>query len=159
MAVVNLLLQIAPKHLCQPIHLYNFYITKAKLDVVKDSHNGSTKCFCMLVSLTNASNKDKGTLLFDKLRCKFLHIKWLDLSIMNLVFWYHHLDLGFTKSKVINNICSLIHHILAKENALAYLKATVLETITSKRLIPYATSILDLFLDRFCPENQLLDKE
>jgi len=158
-AVSNSLPQIALKHLCQLLHLHNFDITKARLDIVKDGDNGSTTILRMLVSSTNASDDDDRTLLFDELRREILRMKWLDPSTMNLVFRYHHLDLGVTQSEVITAISSLIHPILAKENALAYSKATILETITSERLIPYATSVADLFLDRFRPENPLSDKE
>jgi len=78
------------------------------------------------------------------------------------VFDKYH-NLGVTRGEVITGFCSLLHPIMnAKHdglNSIAFSKANILETATDERFIQYTSSIADLFLDRFNPQNPLPDAE
>jgi glutamate dehydrogenase len=84
--------------------------------------------------------------------------KWLDPVTMTLAFdtypW-----LGVNRAEIITGFCSLMHPIMAKENALAYSKANILDAVTRERYILFASSIADLFLERFNPANPLSDED
>lgn len=94
---------------------------------------------------TTATDETFQVLLRELKRCK-----WLDDSTMNLVFdkypW-----LGVKRGEIITGICSLMHPIMSKENALAYSKANILDTVTKERYIKHAADIADLFLEKFNP--------
>ena len=66
--------------------------------------------------------------------------------------------LGVKRGEVITAFCSLMHPIMAKTNPLGFSKANIYDAVTKSRYIPYASSIADLFLDRFNPRAPLPDE-
>jgi glutamate dehydrogenase len=95
---------------------------------------------------------------FELLSQELKRSKWLDPATTDLVFdkypW-----LGVRRGEVITAICSLMHPVLAKENALVYSKANIFDTVTKERYIDTAAKIADLFLDRFDPKHPLSDQD
>jgi glutamate dehydrogenase len=154
-AVANSLPQVALELLCRLLYLHDFDVTRARLDVLPDGDNGTVTILRMLVAPVHDQDTDR---TFDTLCREIKRAKWLDPSTMNLVFErYPHL--GVTRGEVITAFCSLMHPVMAKENALAYSKANILETVTNQRFIQHAAAVADIFLDRFNPENPLSDDE
>ena len=109
-----------------------------------------------MVSPVPGSEVGPGT--FELLQSEIKRSKWLDQSTMDLVF-NQHLALGVVRGEIITGICSLIHPVLAKENALVYSKSNILDRVSEKRFIPYASDIATLFLDRFNPKGNRLSDE
>jgi glutamate dehydrogenase len=68
-------------------------------------------------------------------------------------------QLGVTRGEIITAFCSMMHPIMAKENNIAYSKASILETMTKERFIPFSASVADLFLARFNPKTKLSNSE
>lgn len=156
-AVANSLPQVALEHLCRLMFLHGFDVTRSRLDVLNDGDNGSVTILRMLVAQDN-DQALLGEESFDRLIGELKRVKWLDPSTMELVFErYPHL--GVTRGEVITAFCSLMHPVMAKENAVVYSKANILETVTKERVIQHAAAIADLFLDRFNPSDPLSDDD
>jgi glutamate dehydrogenase len=153
-AVANSLPQVALEHLCRLLFHHHFDVARSRLDVVQDDDNQSVTMLRMLVTPVNEANQ--GT--FETLSRELKRAKWLDPATMDLVFEkYPHL--GIARAEVITAFCSMMHPIMAKENAIAFSKANIYDTITSQRFISFSTTIADLFLDRFRPTGPLSDED
>ena len=154
-AVANSLPQVALEHTCRLLFLHKFDVSRARLDVIQDGDNGSVTMLRMLASPIGG---DANEATFELLCQELKRSKWLDPATMDLVFdkypW-----LGVRRGEVITAISSLLHPVLAKENALVYSKANILETITKQRYIGITAKIADLFLDRFDPRRPLSDQD
>ena len=48
---------------------------------------------------------------------------------------------------------------MSKQNAIAFSKGNIIETVTKDRYVNHAAAIADLFLDRFNPKGPLSDSE
>ena len=152
-AVANSLPQVALEHLCRLLFLHHLDVTRARLDIVPDGDNGSVTLLRMLVA--PIGNPE---LSLETLKVELKRAKWLDPATMELVF-ERYPELGVTRGEVITAMASLMHPVLAKENAVAYSKANILETLTRERFLPHAAAIADLFLDRFRPDDPMSDGE
>jgi glutamate dehydrogenase len=156
MAVANSLPQVALERACRLLFLHQFDISRARLDVIQDGDNGSVTMLRLLVSPNGGGHANPST--FALLSQELKRSKWLDPATMDLVFdrypW-----LGVRRGEVITAICSLLHPVLAKDNALVYSKANIVETVTKERYIDIAAKIADLFLERFDPEHPLSDQD
>ncbi|EEC49283.1 predicted protein [Phaeodactylum tricornutum CCAP 1055/1] len=152
MAVANSLPQVALEHLSRLLYVHDFDVTRARLDVIPDGKNGNITMLRMLVSPCNKSPVLPETL--DLLALELKRVKWLDPATITLVFEkYPHMSVAI--GETITALCSLMHPIMTKYNAVAYSKANIYETLTSERFIPHAEAIADMFLDRFNPHNPL----
>jgi len=153
MAVANALPQAALENLCRLLFHHEFDVDRARLDIVPDGANGKIVCLRALIRPVNGNvvNAD----VFDRLARGLKRSKWLDDQTMSLVFekfpW-----LGVTRGEVITGCCSLLHPVLSKENAIAFSKANIHDTIC--RFMPLAARIADLFLERFDPADPLDDE-
>lgn len=138
------------------LFLHQFDISSAHLDVVRDGDNGNVTLLRMLAAPRDKIIVQDDT--FQILKRELKRTKWLDPSTMELVFdkypW-----LGVNRGEIITAFCSLMHPVMAKQNALAFSKSHILNMVTSERYIPYAASIADLFLDRFEPNHPLSQEE
>ena len=143
-------------NVCRLLFLHDFDVARARLDVVRDGDNGNITMLRLLVSPAAGGEVSSGT--FEVLSREIKRAKWLDSSTMNLVF-DRYLWLGVNRGEIITAMCSLIHPILAKENALVYSHSNILETVTRERFIKHAADIATLFLDRFNPEHPLSNEE
>lgn len=154
--MANSLPQNALENASHLLYLHEFDIARAHLDVVDDGENGDVTVLRLLVEPTDGQPVSNETIaaLQDELK----RSKWLDPSTMKLVFdrypW-----LGVNRGEIITAFCALMHPVMAKENPMAYSKANILASVTTERYIPFASSIADLFLDRFNPANPLSDDE
>eukprot|EP00527_Entomoneis_sp_CCMP2396_P009547 CAMPEP_0198139032 /NCGR_PEP_ID=MMETSP1443-20131203/2366_1 /TAXON_ID=186043 /ORGANISM="Entomoneis sp., Strain CCMP2396" /LENGTH=1102 /DNA_ID=CAMNT_0043801015 /DNA_START=154 /DNA_END=3462 /DNA_ORIENTATION=- len=155
-AVANTRPRNALENVCRLLYLHKFDVTRSRLDVVKDSDNGNITMLRMLVTPSDGSEVSQAT--FDVLKREIKRAKWLDSSTMNLVF-DRYLWLGVVRGEIITGMCSLIHPVLAKENAIIYSKSNILDTVTHKRFIRYAADIASLFMDRFNPHNPLSEED
>ena len=110
----------------------------------------------MLVTPVNGAKGDEAT--FDLLKQELKRSKWLNPSTMELVYekqpW-----LGIRRGEIITAMCNLMHPVMSKQNAIAFSKGNILETVTKNRYVNLAAAIADLFLDRFNPKGPLSDIE
>lgn len=129
---------------------------RAHLDNVNDGDNGSVTLLRMLVTPTNGAIGDEPT--FNLLKQELKRSKWLTPATMKLVYetqpW-----LGVRRGEIITALCTIMHPIMSKINALAFSKGNILETVTKDRYINHAAAVADLFLERFDPKNPLSDQE
>ena len=120
----------------------------AHLDLISDGDNGTVTMLRLHVTPVEGTTATDETFL--GLAKELKRCKWLDGSTMDLVFdrypW-----LGVRRGEIITGICSLMHPIMSKENALIYSKANILEAVTKERYINIAADIANLFLERFDP--------
>ena len=155
-AVANSLPQVALEHLCRLLFIHKFDIIRARLDVVPDGENGTITMLRILVNSNHDSGVDEAT--FELLARELKRAKWLDPETMELVF-ERYPELGVAKGEIITGFCALMHPIMSKRNQLAYSKANIYDTVTSRRFIGHASEIADLFLRRFNPDGPLSDEE
>jgi len=156
MALANSLPQQALENASRLLFLHNLNVENAHLDLISDGDNGTVTMLRMHVSpVEGTSAKDEA---FQVLVRELKRCKWLDESTMDLVFdrypW-----LGVKRGEIVTAICSLMHPIMSKENALVYSKANILETVTKERYIDHAAHIADLFLERFNPTTERMTEE
>ena len=130
------------------LFLHNLDVMNAHLDVISDGDNGTVTMLRLHVAPVEGTTANDET--FQVLVRELKRCKWLDASTMDLVF-DRHPWLGVKRGEIITGICSLMHPIMSKENALVYSKANILETVTKARCINIAADIADLFLERFNP--------
>lgn len=155
-AVANSLPQVALENLCRLLFLHNFDVARSRLDVLSDGDNGSVTILRMLVAPVGHKLADPA--IFDVLTRELKRAKWLDPQTMSLVFEQYP-DLGVTRGEIITGFCSLMHPVMAKENAIAFSKANIFDTVTNKRFMPHAIEIADLFLARFNPQGAMSDAD
>lgn len=159
-AVANSIPQVSLEHVCRILYLQNMDITRARLDVLPDGDNGSVTLLRVMAKppLLNDQENLEDSSFFELIQQEIKRSKWLDNTTMDLVFdkypW-----LGVQRGEIITAMCALMHPVLAKENALVYSKANILEMVTGPRVIGHAAAIADLFLERFHPEHPLSDSE
>eukprot|EP00934_Nitzschia_sp_Nitz4_P004085 Nitzschia sp. Nitz4//scaffold23_size168460//152291//155530//NITZ4_002248-RA/size168460-processed-gene-0.99-mRNA-1//1//CDS//3329543722//4075//frame0 len=153
-AVANSISQVSLQHTCRILYMQGFDIARARMDVIDDDENGNVTMLRILASPVDENKVPSFDLLLQEIK----RSKWLDNSTMDLVFdrypW-----VGVQRGEVITAMASLMHPVLAKENALIYSKGNILEMITKPRIIPHAAKIADLFLERFDPQNPLREDE
>jgi len=131
-------------------------VMNAHLDVISDGENGTVTMLRMLVTPVNGDYVPDE--LFDELARVLKRAKWLDDATLNLVLdrypW-----LGVKRGEIITAFCSLLHPIMAKQNAFVYSKANITDTVTKERNISHAAAIADLFLEKFDPHRERLSNE
>lgn len=147
-ALANSLPQQALENASRLLFLHNLDVMVAHLDLISDGDNGTVTMLRLHVA--PVAGTEVGDETFQVLVRELKRCKWLDASTMDLVFdrypW-----LGVKKGEIITAICSLLHPIMSKENALVYSRANILETVTKERYIDIADYIADLFVERFNP--------
>ena len=138
------------------LFLHNLDVMNAHLDLISDGDNGTVTMLRLHVSPVEGTTATDETFL--GLAKELKRCKWLDESTMDLVFdrypW-----LGVRRGEIITGICSLMHPIMSKENALIYSKANILEAVTKERYINIASDIAELFLERFDPATAPMPQE
>ena len=156
LAVANSMPQVALENLCLLLYHHKFDVTRARLDVVPDGDNGSVTILRTLIAPTQGAAVSEEA--WETLSRELKRAKWLDPETIQLVF-EEYPWLGIARGEILTAMSALIHPVLAKENALAYSKANILDKITKERFIGHTAAIADLFLDRFRPENPLSDAD
>jgi glutamate dehydrogenase len=129
---------------------HGFDVSRARLDVVSDDENGSATILRMLVTPVENIPEAVTDEIFNVLAQELRRVKWLDPGTMELAF-VKHPHVGVQKSEVITCLCSLIHPILAKQNAIGFSLASIMDKVTHERFMSHAVAIADLFLARFNP--------
>eukprot|EP00579_Thalassiosira_antarctica_P006999 CAMPEP_0201883804 /NCGR_PEP_ID=MMETSP0902-20130614/16244_1 /ASSEMBLY_ACC=CAM_ASM_000551 /TAXON_ID=420261 /ORGANISM="Thalassiosira antarctica, Strain CCMP982" /LENGTH=1085 /DNA_ID=CAMNT_0048412667 /DNA_START=161 /DNA_END=3418 /DNA_ORIENTATION=+ len=155
-ALANTLPHFALEQTTQLLYLHSFDVLRAHLDNVTDGDNGTVTLLRMLVTPQNGAKGDEPT--FNLLKQELKRSKWLTPSTMELVYekqpW-----LGVRRGEIITAMCTIMHPIMSKQNAIAFSKGNIIETVTKDRYVNHAAAIADLFLDRFDPKDPLSDKE
>lgn len=155
-ALANTLPHFALEQTTQLLFLHNYDVLRAHLDNVKDGDNGSVTLLRVLVSPVNGAKGDEAT--FELLKQELKRSKWLSPSTMELIYekqpW-----LGVRRGEIITAMCTIMHPIMSKQNAIAFSKGNILEMVTKDRYVNHAAAIADLFLDRFNPKGPLSDDE
>ncbi|KAL3797309.1 hypothetical protein ACHAW5_011305 [Stephanodiscus triporus] len=151
-ALANTLPQIALEQTAQLLYLHSFDVLRAHLDNVTDGDNGTITLLRMLVTPVNGARGDDRT--FNLLTEELKRSKWLAPITVDLVYekqpW-----LGVRRGEVITAMCTIMHPIMSKQNAIAFSKGNIIETVTKDRYINRAAEIADLFMDRFNPKCPL----
>lgn len=152
----NTLPHFALEQTTQLMYLHGFDVLRAHLDNISDGDNGAVTLLRMLVTPVNGATGDEST--FNLLRQELKRCKWLAPITMQLVYekqpW-----LGVRRGEIITAMCTIMHPIMSKQNAIAFSKGNILETVTKDRYVNHAAAIADLFLDRFNPKDPLSDSE
>ena len=95
---------------------------------------------------------------FNLLKQELKRSKWLAPVTMELVYekvpW-----LGVRRGEIITAMCTIMHPIMSKQNAIIFSKGNIIETVTKERYVNHAAAIADLFLARFNPKAPLSDVE
>ncbi|KAL3826581.1 hypothetical protein ACHAXA_010506 [Cyclostephanos tholiformis] len=155
-ALANTLPHFALEQTAQLLYLHSFDVLRAHLDNVTDGDNGTITLLRMLVTPVNGARGDDRT--FNLLSEELKRSKWLSPTTVDLVYekqpW-----LGVRRGEVITAMCTIMHPIMSKQNAIAFSKGNILETVTKDRYINHAAAIADLFMDRFNPKGHLSDSE
>ena len=155
-ALANTLPHFALEQSTQLLFLHSFDVLRAHLDNVSDGDNGTVTLLRMLVTPVGGAKGDEAT--FKLLKQELKRSKWLTPKTMELVYekqpW-----LGVRRGEIITALCTIMHPILSKQNAIAFSKGNILETVTKDRYVNHAAAIADLFLDRFNPKDPLSDHE
>jgi len=155
-ALANTLPHFALEQTTQLLFLHGFDVLRAHLDNVTDGDNGTVTLLRMLVTPANGATGDEAT--FNLLKQELKRSKWLTPSTMQLVYekqpW-----LGVRRGEIITAMCTIMHPIMSKQNAIAFSKGNILETVTKDRYVNHAAAIADLFLDRFNPKEPLSDRD
>jgi glutamate dehydrogenase len=120
-AMANSLPQVALEHTCRLLFVQGFDVGRARLDVIPDGDNGSVTLLRLLVHPL----AEKGTYDFELLQSELKRAKWLDDYTQKLVF-ERYPWLGVARGEIITALCSLMHPILAKRNAIAYSKHNIM---------------------------------
>lgn len=155
-ALANTLPHYALEQTTKLLFLHSFDVMRAHLDNVSDGDNGNITLLRMLVTPVNGAKGDDAT--FNLLQKELKRCKWLNDSTMKLVFEKHPW-LGVRRGEIITAMCTIMHPIMSKQNAIAFSKGNILETVTKDRYIKHAAAIVDLFLERFNPKGPLSDEE
>lgn len=155
-ALANTLPHYALEQTTKLLFLHSFDVMRAHLDNVSDGDNGTITLLRMLVTPVNGAKGNEAT--FNLLQQELKRCKWLNDSTMELVFETHPW-LGVRRGEIITAMSSIMHPIMSKQNAIAFSKGNILETITKDRYIKHAAAVVDLFLDRFNPKGPLSDEE
>lgn len=153
-ALANTLPQVALEQTAQLLYLHSFDVLRAHLDNVTDGDNGTITLLRMLVTPVHGARGDDRT--FTLLTEELKRSKWLAPITVDLVYekqpW-----LGVRRGEVITAMCTIMHPIMSKQNAIAFSKGNIIETVTKDRYINRAAEIADLFMDRFNPKCPLSD--
>ena len=155
-ALANTLPHFALEQTTQLLYLHSFDVLRAHLDNVTDGDNGTVTLLRMLITPENGAMGDEAT--FNLLKQELKRSKWLTPATMTLVYekqpW-----LGVRRGEIITAMCTIMHPIMSKQNAIAFSKGNIIETVTKDRYVNHAAAIADLFLDRFNPKGPLSDSE
>lgn len=131
-AMANSLPQVALEHTCRLLYVQGFDVGRARLDVIPDGDNGSVTLLRLLVHPLSVKDTSHD---FELLQSELKRAKWLDDTTQKLVFETYPW-LGVSRGEVITAVCSLMHPILAKRNAIVYSKHNIMVrcTLASCRL-------------------------
>lgn len=155
-ALANTLPHFALEQTTKLLFLHSFDVMRAHLDNVSDGDNGTITLLRMLVTPVNGAKGDEAT--FNLLQQELKRCKWLNDSTMELVFEKHPW-LGVRRGEIITAMCAIMHPIMSKQNAIAFSRGNIHETVTKARYINHAAAIADLFLERFNPKGPLSDEQ
>ncbi len=138
---------------------HNLDIIRSHLDILSDGDNGDVTMLRLLVSPDTKDGGSHSTIAkdtFKQIAQELKRTKWMDPQSMELAF-QRYPWLGVTSAEVITGFCHILHPIMAKNNPFAFSLGNISEMITKERYIQHASSIADLFLDRFHPSHALGD--
>ena len=126
-AMANSLPQVALEHTCRLLYVQGFDVGRARLDVIPDGDNGSVTLLRLLVHPMEQDAVADDTIAqnFELLQNELKRAKWLDDTTQKLVFEKYPF-LGVARGEIITALCSLMHPILAKRNAIVYSKHNIL---------------------------------
>lgn len=130
---------------------YGINIHRAYLDMIEDPGNGQISMVGFVAQGPDGAAIDPQGDLWRHVRRDLLRIKWLDMSVLQLVD--AHPDLGITRAEVLLAICDLAHQVLVKANPYAFARDRLRRLV--ERHLTQARQIVDLFLDRFNPRSPL----
>jgi glutamate dehydrogenase len=149
-AIANSLPQYALEHFARVMQLQEMDIIRTHLDNVPD---GEGRVITMLRMLVNVEDNEITPKLWERVTRNIKRFKWIDPLTADLILDKYPF-LGVRRGEIITAMCSLMHPIMSKTNAVAYSKANIVTAVTSPQHIQYASEIADLFIDKFNPETE-----
>ena len=128
-------------------------IHRAYLDTIDDGNNGSVSFVGFVVTSPEGGPIDPKSRLWKRVHHDLRRIKWSDQRAINLSQCHPELDL--THGELIVALGDLVHQVLTHRNRYAYTSERVRALAVDN--LDLTTTLCDLFLDRFQPEQPLGD--
>ncbi|HJN71040.1 MAG TPA: NAD-glutamate dehydrogenase, partial [Phycisphaerales bacterium] len=128
-------------------------IHRAYLDSIDDGANGWITLVGCVVQGPEGGPIDPSSNLWKEIRQDLLRLKWYDQRTLEL--GYANPDIGLRKAEIITALLDLSYQILVKKNPYAF-NPTRLHSLMRGNL-GVATSIANLFHQRFNPDNLMSD--
>ena len=153
-AVANSLPQYALEYFSRVMNGFGLSVVRAHMDNITDYDNGTVTMLRMLVSVVDEGQAPD----FRRIQRNLKRQKWIDPMTVDLTM-DRHPWLGIKRGEIITCFASLLHPILGKVNPVAYSKANILDTVTSKKHIALSSSIADMFIKKFDPSTGKLGVE
>jgi len=129
-------------------------IHRAYLDTIDDGDNGSVSFVGFVVTSPDGQQIDPNGRMWHRVRHDLMRIKWSDKRAIKLNQGHPELDL--THTELIVALGDLVHQVLNHRNRYAFTSERVRRLAVDN--IELATTLCDLFLDRFHPEHPLPDQ-
>ncbi len=130
-------------------------ITRAHLDIVKDTPYGTVTILGFIAQWTNQTKIDPKDPRWEPLRSELLRIKWLDFRVIELIG--RHPEFTLPEGELLSGFADLVRHILVPIDPLAFSRDRVTETLESR--VRLTRPILELFTARFNPASPLPNSE
>ena len=143
--------------LAQYLSLFNLDVQRTHLDVVDDPSTGS---HIAMIRLLVATGDTMPLARWEKLQTEIKRLKWLDDKVIDLVMDHSVDDTGsldLPAAEVIIALCSMLHGPLSKMNQYMFARARIFELVKDPRVLPLATAVAKLFLDKFDPSAREAD--
>mmetsp|Transcript_22373 Transcript_22373/g.44680 ORF Transcript_22373/g.44680 Transcript_22373/m.44680 type:complete len:1066 (+) Transcript_22373:35-3232(+) len=148
-AIANSLPQYALEYFARVMKVNDLNIVRCHLDQVDDGENGEVTQLRMLVEPAKGGNGSD----FDwkRLQRNLKRQKWIDPATADLLDKHPHL--GIRRSEIITAFSSLLHPIMSPSNPVAYSKANIFASVTSKASIDRVAEIASFFIEKFDPRT------
>ena len=126
-------------------------IQRAYLDIIDDSEHGAINFLGFVVQSPDGGPVDPESALWREIHDDLRRLKWIDPRVLELA--YEHDDLWLRRAEVLVALGHLAHQTLVKRNPVVFNRERIV--VLASRYLSVARAIVELFLDRFDPENPL----
>lgn len=150
-AVGNSRTRVMLERIATRLSRYGINIHRAYLDLMDDPGNGQIGILGFVAQSPQGGAIDETSDLWRQVRRDLLRIKWIDDATLQLAD--QHPDLGLTRAEVLIALCNLVHQVLVKQNPYAFARDRIFRL--AERHIAQARQIVELFIDRFNPDQPL----
>jgi len=163
-AAANVLPDVMFRLAANMLHSLKFTVVRSHMDRIEDPENSTPELpgFVTMLRMCVATDMSKPGMA-ENIRTAISALKrakWYDQETVDLGL-NRRPELGLDRAEVVTCLCSLIHGPLCKQNSHAYssIKAIVSTVDSDRRFVSIASSIADLFLDKFSPDGPITPSE